>query len=78
MEHAKTLLPGVKFAENAYAAAEGVHCLVIFTEWNEFKEMDLERVRGAMRRPIIVDGRNIYDPEKAKALGFTYRGVGRK
>jgi UDPglucose 6-dehydrogenase len=78
MEHAKALLPGVKFAENAYAAAEGAHCLVIFTEWNEFKEMDLERVHGAMRSPIIVDGRNIYDPEKAKALGFTYRGVGRK
>jgi UDPglucose 6-dehydrogenase len=78
MAHAKALLPGVKFVENAYAAAEGAHCLVIFTEWNEFKEMDLERVRGVMRSPIIVDGRNIYDPEKVKALGFTYRGVGRK
>lgn len=78
MEHAKALLPGVKFAENAYAAAEGAHCLVIFTEWNEFKEMDMERVKNAMRSPVIVDGRNIYDPAKVKALGFTYRGVGRK
>jgi UDPglucose 6-dehydrogenase len=78
MGHAQALLPGVKFAENAYAAAEGAHCLVIFTEWNEFKEMDMKRVHAAMRSPIIVDGRNIYDPEKVKALGFTYRGVGRK
>jgi len=78
MEHAQALLQGVKFVENAYAAAEGAHCLVIFTEWNEFKEMDLERVRSVMRSPIIVDGRNIYDPDKVKALGFTYRGVGRK
>ncbi len=78
MDHAKTLLPEVKFAENAYAAAEGAHCLVIFTEWNEFKEMDLERVKANMRSPIIVDGRNIYDPAKVKAMGFTYRGVGRK
>jgi UDPglucose 6-dehydrogenase len=78
MEHAKALLPEVKFAENAYAAAEGAHCLVIFTEWNEFKEMDLARVKAEMRTPIIVDGRNIYDPVKVKALGFTYRGVGRK
>jgi UDPglucose 6-dehydrogenase len=78
MEHARTLLPQVKFAENAYAAAEGAHCLVVFTEWNEFKEMDLERVKAGMRSHIIVDGRNIYDPGKVKALGFTYRGVGRK
>jgi UDPglucose 6-dehydrogenase len=79
MEHARGLLPeGVKFVENAYAAAEGAHCLVIFTEWNEFREMDLARVRSGMRTPVIVDGRNIYDPERVKALGFTYRGIGRK
>jgi len=79
MENARKLLPEeVKFAENAYAAAESAHCLVIFTEWNEFKEMDLERVKAGMRTPIIVDGRNIYDPDKVKACGFTYRGIGRK
>lgn len=79
MDSARKLLPeSVKFADNAYAAAESAHCLVIFTEWNEFKEMDLERVKTGMRSPIIVDGRNIFDPDKAKALGFTYRGVGRK
>ncbi|MCK5219687.1 UDP-glucose/GDP-mannose dehydrogenase family protein [bacterium] len=78
MEAAQVLLPGVKFSENAYAVAEGAHCLVVFTEWNEFKEMDLERVKASMRTPNIVDGRNIYDPAKVKALGFNYRGVGRK
>ncbi len=78
METARVLLPGIKFAENAYAAAEGAHCLVVFTEWNEFKEMDLERVKALMREPNIVDGRNIYDPDRVKALGFNYRGVGRK
>jgi len=78
MAHAKNLLPGAKFAENAYAACEGAHCLVIFTEWNEFKEMDMERVKQSMRSPVIVDGRNIFDPVKVKALGFTYRGVGRR
>jgi len=78
MDNARRLLPEVKLAENAYAAAEGAHCLVVLTEWNEFKEMDLGRVKAGMRTPIIVDGRNIFDPNKVKALGFTYRGVGRR
>ncbi|MEW6516909.1 MAG: UDP-glucose/GDP-mannose dehydrogenase family protein [candidate division FCPU426 bacterium] len=78
MEHASRLLPGVKLTDTAYAAVEGAHCLVILTEWNEFKEMDLARVKELMRSPLIVDGRNIYDPAKVKALGFTYRGIGRR
>lgn len=79
MEQARRVLPeGVKFAENAYAATEGAHCLVIFTEWNEFREMDLARVKAGMRQAVIVDGRNIFDPERVKALGFGYRGIGRR
>ncbi len=78
MEHARRQLPGLKLTDNAYAAVEGAHCLVILTEWNEFKEMDLARVKELMRSPVIVDGRNIYDPAKVKALGFTYRGIGRR
>ncbi len=78
MKLAAKALPGVKLAENAYAAVAGADCLVVFTEWNEFKEMDLARVKSAMRTPVIVDGRNIFDPQKVKALGFKYRGVGRK
>jgi UDPglucose 6-dehydrogenase len=78
LEHAEKELPGVKLMDNAYSAVEGAHCMVIFTEWNEFKEMDLARVKTLMKTPLIVDGRNIYDPQKVKAMGFTYRGVGRK
>jgi UDPglucose 6-dehydrogenase len=78
MEQARAVLPEVKFMDNAYAVAEGAHCLILFTEWNEFTEMDLVRIKAAMRTPVIVDGRNIFDPDKVKAMGFTYRGVGRK
>ena len=51
--------------------------LVVVTDWNEFKQLDLQQVRNRMRRPVIVDGRNIYDPEIMKRLGFAYRGFGR-
>ena len=77
MEHAKKLLPGVKLAPTALDAAKGAHCLVVLTEWNEFKELDLAAVKKAMRQPVLVDGRNLYDPAKVKKLGFTYQGVGR-
>ncbi len=78
MAHTKTILPDVKYMDNAYDVADGAHCLVIFTEWNEFKEMDLNRLKAAMKTPVLVDGRNIFNPQKAKAAGFQYRGVGRK
>lgn len=78
MDHARKILPTVKYMDNAYEVAQGAHCLVVFTEWNEFKEMDLERLKSMMKTPVIVDGRNIFDPEKAKTTGFQYRGVGRK
>lgn len=77
MPNAKGMLDGVTFCENAYDAARGVDALVICTEWNEFKHLDLKSIKDAMRRPVIVDGRNIYDPEIMRALGFIYRGVGR-
>ena len=77
MANAKSILDGVTFCENAYEAAQGADALVICTEWNEFKHLDMDWIKQAMRRPVIVDGRNIYDPEAMRALGFTYRGVGR-
>ena len=58
-------------------AAEGADALVVVTEWNEFRNLDLERLRGLMARPVLVDLRNVYDPAKARALGFSYHGVGR-
>jgi UDPglucose 6-dehydrogenase len=75
--NARPLLPGVEMAKDAYSLAEGCDALVVTTEWNEFKQLDLERLRDSMKSPIVMDGRNIYDPEKMKALGFNYRGVGR-
>jgi UDPglucose 6-dehydrogenase len=75
--NAKTMLDGVTFCENAYEAAQGADALIICTEWNEFKHLDLKWIKDAMRQPVIVDGRNIYDPEVMRAFGFVYRGVGR-
>lgn len=60
-----------------YTMAEECDALIVVTEWNEFKQLDLERIRDIMRQPIIFDGRNIYDPDKMKQLDFRYRGLGR-
>ena len=77
MEKAKEILTDVEYCENPYQAAEGAEALVIITEWNEFKEMDLGRIKDLLHQPIIIDGRNIYDPAKMEELGFTYKSVGR-
>jgi len=77
MEVARPLLPEVEMAADPYSLAQGCDALLVITEWNEFKQLDLERVRKCMRKPAILDGRNIYDPETMKGLGFTYRGLGR-
>jgi UDPglucose 6-dehydrogenase len=69
---------GVEFCKGPYEAVKGSDCLVIATEWNEFKELDFKRLKKMMRQPVIVDGRNIYDPEEMKRLGFRYAGMGRK
>jgi UDPglucose 6-dehydrogenase len=70
-------MPGVKLCEDAYEAASGVDAVVICTEWNEFKQLNLGRLKQSMRQPIIVDGRNIYDPKMVERAGFHYRGMGR-
>jgi UDPglucose 6-dehydrogenase len=77
MTVAGRLLPGVRLCEDAYEAAAGADAVVICTEWNEFKQLDLPRLRHNMRQPVVVDGRNIYDPAAMQRLGFTYRGMGR-
>ena len=77
MENARQLLLNVEYCGDAYSVAAGSDALVIMTEWNEFKNLDLERVRDMMRQPVIVDGRNIYDPEVMHKMGFRYRGFGR-
>jgi UDPglucose 6-dehydrogenase len=69
--------PELRLVEDPYELAEGMDALVVCTEWNEFKQLDLARVKACMRRPIMVDGRNIYEPQTMLDLGFTYRAVGR-
>jgi len=77
MEHAAKLIPGIKLCKDAHEAAKGAHCLVVLTEWNEFKELDLAAVKKLLKHPVLVDGRNLYDPAQVKKLGYTYQGVGR-
>ncbi len=77
MEIAAPQLPGVVMLPDPYTLAEGCDVLVVLTEWNEFKQLDKERVRKLMRQPVLFDGRNIYEPDEMAELGFIYRGVGR-
>ncbi|MBI2093812.1 MAG: UDP-glucose/GDP-mannose dehydrogenase family protein [Candidatus Omnitrophica bacterium] len=78
MQEASHLLPGAKLCKDAYEVARGSDCLAILTEWNEFKELDFARIKKLMRQPLVIDGRNIYDPSRMRALGYRYLGVGRK
>jgi len=77
MENAKKILEDVIFCSDVYEAAGGADVLLIITEWNEFKKVDLKRIKQLMKTPRIIDGRNIYDPQEVKSLGFEYLGVGR-
>jgi UDPglucose 6-dehydrogenase len=77
MDVAKDLMPNVEMSKDAYAVADGADAVIVVTEWNEFRNLDLERVRDSMSQPIIFDGRNIYRPELMNTLGFTYHGIGR-
>jgi UDPglucose 6-dehydrogenase len=78
MERSREVLTsGVTFANSAYEAAHGADALLILTEWEEFANLDLNRLRQELRYPIVIDGRNLYDPEIMAAEGFTYYSVGR-
>jgi UDPglucose 6-dehydrogenase len=74
----KVLSDAVTYCDSPYEAATGADGLVLATEWNEFKFLNLERVRGLMRRPVIFDGRNLWEPERMRRLGFEYHSIGRK
>lgn len=76
MEKANEILQGVKFCKDPYEACKGADCLLIVTEWNEFKELDFSKVKKLLKRPLIIDGRNIYEPRSLEELGFTYIGIG--
>ncbi len=77
MPVARQQLNSITYCEDPYAVAAGADALVLVTEWDEFRRLDLQRIKTSMRRPVIIDGRNIYDPKRMRELGFVYRGVGR-
>jgi UDPglucose 6-dehydrogenase len=77
MHEAARIMPYLTCAEDAYALANDADAIIVLTPWNEFKQLDMRRIKGLMREPVLIDGRNIYMPEDLRALGFTYRGVGR-
>ena len=77
MDEAKHDLPDIKYAENEYEAIENADALVIITEWNQFRALDMKKVKELLKTPRIADLRNIYEPEHMRQLGFEYVGVGR-
>ncbi len=78
IEEAKTVLPPeVEYGEDAYDVASGCDALVLATEWNQFRRLDLQRMKGLLKNPIFIDLRNVYDPDQMNRLGFHYCGVGR-
>ena len=77
MDNARELMPFIDYVADAYAVAEGADALVIATEWNEFRQLDFDRLKRLMRTPVVIDCRNVYDAEALERHGFSYVGVGR-
>lgn len=77
IESAKKILKNVDYGKDAYEVARGSDALVILTEWDEFKRIDLEKIKKLLINPVIIDGRNIFDPEKMREMGFIYKSIGR-
>jgi UDPglucose 6-dehydrogenase len=77
MDEAKKLLPGVHWAQNTYEAFAGADGVVILTEWNEFRALDFAKMKGVLKRPLLIDLRNIYTPREVSEAGFEYHSVGR-
>ncbi len=78
MKKAQEVISDVTFCKDPYSVCKGSDCLLVVTEWNEFKELDFAKVKKLLKRALIIDGRNMYDPGELIKLGFTYVGVGRK
>jgi UDPglucose 6-dehydrogenase len=78
MEEAKQYLPdGIEYVENSYEACEGADAVVLMTEWNQYRALDLDKIKEIMKEPVFIDLRNVYDPVTMKEIGFQYMGVGR-
>ncbi|MBN2566360.1 MAG: UDP-glucose/GDP-mannose dehydrogenase family protein [Candidatus Eisenbacteria bacterium] len=77
MDNARLIMPSVDYVDDAYAVADGADAIVLVTEWNEFRQLDIERLKSLMKSAVVIDCRNIYDPIDFERLGFSYVGVGR-
>ena len=67
----------ITYAGSNYEALEGADALIVVTDWNEYRHPDFDRIKSTLRNPVVVDGRNLYDAQKMRALGFTYSSIGR-
>ena len=77
MELVKKVDKKIKLCETPYDVAKNADALILATDWNEFKQIDFAKIKSTMKNPVLIDGRNLYDPETMSALGFTYQGIGR-
>lgn len=77
MERAKKVMPDIEYCTNAYDVAKDVDGIALVTEWEEFRKLDLGKIKSLMRQPVFLDGRNMYEPHKMKEIGFIYAGIGR-
>ena len=77
MEETRAIFPDIEYGKDAYDAAKGADALVLVTEWNQFRRLDLQRIKELLKAPVFVDLRNVYDPDQMRRLGFRYCGVGR-
>ena len=77
MSNAKKILKNIEYGTDSYSVAKDCDILIIMTEWNEFKKLDLGKIKELMKEPVLLDGRNIYNPQEVRGMGFRYTGVGR-
>ncbi len=78
MEHARREMPDVEYCDDPYSCARGADALVLVTEWVQFRALDLARLKREMKHPVVVDLRNIYQPQEMAAQGFVYESIGRR
>ena len=77
MDNCRRIFPQITYCENPYEAADGASAVLLITEWNEFRFLNFERIKEVVEQPVIFDGRNMYDPQRMRRLGFEYYGIGR-
>jgi UDP-glucose 6-dehydrogenase len=78
MENNRKVLPTLTYCQDEYETARNSHALVILTEWNQFRNIDLSKIKKLLKTPVLLDLKNLYEPEKIKSLGFIYEGIGRE